>query len=119
MAHIKNTPVPTSMRVVLILGLPFVITVLSGCSLTPDYALPDDPGTWVYKEAPALPHNQAGSWKPAQPAEAQLRGQWWRVFDDPRLDQLEEQAALANPGLQAAAARLKQARALQRDARAE
>ncbi|HWD30828.1 MAG TPA: efflux transporter outer membrane subunit [Pseudomonas sp.] len=119
MTRLKNTPTPTSMRIALTLGLPFVLSALSGCSLTPDYTLPDDPGTWMYKEAPALPPNQAGAWKPAQPAEAQLRGQWWRVFDDPRLNQLEEQAALANPGLQAAAARLKQARALQRDARAE
>ena len=106
-------------RVPMTLSLPFALAILSGCSLTPDYSAPDEPGNWVYKEAPALAQSQMGSWKQAQPAEEQLRGQWWRVFGDPRLDQLEEQAALANPGLQAAAARLKQSRALQRDAWAE
>lgn len=106
-------------RVPMTLSLPFALAILSGCSLTPDYSAPDEPGSWVYKEAPALAQSQVGSWKQAQPAEEQLRGQWWRVFGDPRLDQLEEQAALANPGLQAAAARLKQSRALQRDAWAE
>ncbi|MHC2145072.1 efflux transporter outer membrane subunit [Pseudomonas sp. 210_17 TE3656] len=119
MTIIEKVSTPTGARLSLTLGLPLALAILSGCSLTPDYSRPDDAGNWVYKEAPALPQHQAGSWKQAQPSEEQLRGQWWRVFGDPRLDQLEEQAVLANPGLQAAAARLKQARALQRDARAE
>ncbi|MFY9962317.1 putative efflux pump outer membrane protein TtgC precursor [compost metagenome] len=119
MRTIEKIPAFTCTRLPLALGLPLALALLAGCSLTPDYSVPDEARSWVYKEAPALPQNQTGSWKQAQPAEDQLRGQWWQVFADPRLNQLEEQAALANPGLHAAAARLKQARALQRDARAD
>src|SRR5690606_7006258 len=52
------------------------------------------------------------SWKTAQPAEEALRGEWWKLFGDPTLNALEAEAQQANHNLQAAAARLKQARAL-------
>jgi multidrug efflux system outer membrane protein len=53
-----------------------------------------------------------GKWKPAQPAEAQARGEWWKAFHDARLDMLVAEATAANQNLAAAAARVKQARAL-------
>ena len=71
----------------------------------------------AYKEA-ALPTSEAGSWKTAEPAEQALRGEWWKLFGDEGLNQLQEEALRANQNLQAAAARLTQARALQREARA-
>ena len=71
----------------------------------------------AYKEA-ALPASEAGSWKTAEPAEQALRGEWWKLFGDEGLNQLQEEALRANQNLQAAAARLTQARALQREARA-
>lgn len=119
MRSLEKTSPFTGSRLPQTLGLPFALALLGGCSLTPEYAAPGEPQYWVFKEAPKGSQDQTGAWKQAQPAEEQLRGQWWRVFDDPRLDALEEQAALANPGLHAAAARLKQARALQRDAQAD
>src|SRR3546814_15943436 len=63
--------------------------------------------------------SEAGSWQTAQPAEQALRGQWWKLFGDDTLNALEDQAQQANQNLQAAAARLKQARALLGDARSE
>lgn len=89
--------------------------ILAGCSLTPDYQRPSAPVTATFKEA--LPPNEAGQWKTAQPSEAQLRGEWWKVFGDDTLNALEIQAAEANQNLKAAAARLAQARALQRQTR--
>lgn len=106
-------------RSALPLTLPLTLMLLGGCSLTPDYTAPDLGIQAHYKEAASLPEHQAGAWKPAQPAEEQLRGRWWEVFGDPVLNQLEEQAAQANPQLHAAAARLKQARAQYRNARAD
>lgn len=53
-----------------------------------------------------------GRWKPAQPAEAQPRGEWWKAFDDSSLNQLIDEATAANASLAAAAARVKQARAI-------
>ena len=64
------------------------------------------------------PAREAGSWKTAEPAEQALRGEWWKLFGDEGLNQLQEEALRANQNLQAAAARLTQARALQREARA-
>ena len=50
----------------------------------------------------------------AAPAEAQPRGEWWKAFDDPVLDELVARADRNNTSIQVAAARLAQARALAR-----
>jgi NodT family efflux transporter outer membrane factor (OMF) lipoprotein len=46
----------------------------------------------------------------ATPSDDEMRPDWWRVFNDPILDDLIEQAMAANPDLQAAAERFVQAR---------
>lgn len=51
------------------------------------------------------------SWQPAQPMDHVPKGAWWRVFNDPVLDDLEARALQSSPGLQAALARVQQARA--------
>ena len=93
------------------------LLVLAGCAVGPDYQRPAAATPAAYKEA-ALPASEAGSWKTAEPAEQALRGEWWKLFGDEGLNQLQEEALRANQNLQAAAARLTQARALQREARA-
>jgi multidrug efflux system outer membrane protein len=60
-----------------------------------------------------------GRWKAAQPSEALPRGEWWKAFGDPALDALEAEAITANADLDAAAARVGQARALLRGAEAD
>jgi len=59
----------------------------------------------AYRDADAL------GWKTAEPADAFARGQWWKAFGDPRLDELEARALVANQNLRGAAARVAQARA--------
>lgn len=93
------------------------LLVLAGCAVGPDYQRPAAATPAAYKEA-ALPASEAGSWKTAEPSEEALRGEWWKLFGDEGLNQLQEEALRANQNLQAAAARLTQARALQREARA-
>ncbi len=88
--------------------LPLVLA-LAGCSLAPEFKQPDMDVPAQYKE---LAPEERGAWKPAQPAEEAARGEWWKVFNDPLLNELEEQALAANQNLQAAAARVEQARAL-------
>jgi NodT family efflux transporter outer membrane factor (OMF) lipoprotein len=46
----------------------------------------------------------------AHPSDDIIRADWWKIFDDPVLDALEEQAMEANPDLEAAAERFMQAR---------
>jgi multidrug efflux system outer membrane protein len=61
---------------------------------------------------------ETGTWKTAQPSEDVARGAWWKVFDDPKLNDLEQRAIDANQNLKAAAARVKEARAMNQAARA-
>jgi NodT family efflux transporter outer membrane factor (OMF) lipoprotein len=85
---------------------------LAACSFTPAYrAAPSvAPPPATYKEA--------GDWKVAEPMDATPKGNWWTVFNDPRLDRLESQVGAANQNIKAAVARLQQARAETRIQRA-
>ena len=86
--------------------------LLVGCSLAPTYVKPDVNAPQAYKEAP-LSIAESGTWKTAQPSEQIQRGEWWTVFNDTTLNDLEAQAIGANQNLQATAARLKESRAIQ------
>ncbi|MFZ2445049.1 MAG: efflux transporter outer membrane subunit [Syntrophobacteraceae bacterium] len=82
-----------------------VLVVLSGCAVGPNYLRP---------EAVATPDSYTGAdvqWKTATPRAHLPKGNWWEIFNDPELNQLEADAAEANQDLKAAAARFEQARA--------
>ncbi|HEY0856631.1 MAG TPA: hypothetical protein VGE16_06215, partial [Albitalea sp.] len=86
--------------------------LLAGCAALPAIdpsALPATPV--AFKETDVR-------WTQAAPADAQPRGEWWKVFADPLLDGLVERASSDNGNVQIAAARLAQARALVRSAQA-
>jgi multidrug efflux system outer membrane protein len=51
------------------------------------------------------------TWKTAEPAEHFARGEWWKLFHDATLDELESRTLGSNQDLRAAAARVEQARA--------
>lgn len=87
--------------------------ILSACA-APELRTPQIEVPTAYKETaePSLNAAEAARWKPAQPAEAQARGEWWKAFNDSALNQLIDEATAANANLAAAAARMKQARAL-------
>lgn len=82
--------------------------LLAGCA-TPELQAPQIDVPAAYKETTSP---DGARWKPAQPAEAQPRGEWWKAFSDSTLNRLVEEATAANQNLAAAAARVKQARAL-------
>ncbi|HDR9780183.1 TPA: multidrug efflux transporter outer membrane subunit OpcM, partial [Burkholderia cepacia ATCC 25416] len=95
-------------------------TLLAACAVGPDYKRPDAAVPAAFKEAPTLAAGeQAGTWKTAEPADGEHRGEWWKVFGDPVLDSLETQALAANQNLKAAAARVEEARAATRSARSQ
>jgi outer membrane protein, multidrug efflux system len=92
----------------------FAAVLLAGCAsslpgIEPE-RLPPTPA--AFKEGD-------GRWTQAPPAEAQPRGEWWKAFSDPVLDELLERANGANTSIQVSTARLAQARALVRAADAE
>jgi outer membrane protein, multidrug efflux system len=84
---------------------------LCACSLAPRYQRPAT-------EAPPASYRELGDWKVATPADAGSRGAWWTLFEDQELDALETQVSTANQSLKAALARLEEARAQTRIARA-
>ncbi len=55
----------------------------------------------------------------AMPADSELRPDWWKLYDDPVLNRLIEQAMAVNPDLQAAAERFVQARNMMMKARSQ
>lgn len=92
--------------------------LLAGCAVGPDYQRPPVELPKTFKEASLSPE-AAQRWKAAQPSDAMTRGRWWAIFNDAELDVLQEQALAANQDLKAAAARVAQARALQKGANSE
>ena len=71
------------------------------CKVGPDYQRPDMPTPGAFKSPVSQPATQASS----------LTRQWWMLFDDPKLNELEEIAIAENNDLKASMARLIQARA--------
>ena len=59
------------------------------------------------------------SWQPANPRDHAPKGEWWKVFQDDELNQLQARALAASPTVQAAVARVEQARANARATAAE
>jgi outer membrane protein, multidrug efflux system len=86
--------------------------VLAGCAAVPTI----DPST--LPAAPPAFKQADGRWTRAAAADAQPRGEWWKAFADPVLDDLVERAGRENTSVQIAAARLAQARALLRSTEA-
>jgi multidrug efflux system outer membrane protein len=67
------------------------LLLLAGCSLAPTYEVPSTPAIATFKEAPqAVTPEDAGAWKTAQPSEDVARGEWWKAFDDPKLNDLAQ-----------------------------
>lgn len=86
--------------------------LLAGCAgdmPPPSAALPAIPAAFD-----AIPPG----WAMAAPADAAARGEWWQVFGDPVLNDLESRAEAASPTLAAALARRDEARAVLGQARA-
>jgi NodT family efflux transporter outer membrane factor (OMF) lipoprotein len=84
---------------------------LTGCVVGPKYHTPTVEAPPAYKEV--------GDWKPAQPNDQSLGGEWWKIFQDPQLDALELQVNVSNQNLKAADAQFQQARAVLRYYRAD
>jgi NodT family efflux transporter outer membrane factor (OMF) lipoprotein len=99
---------PMVLPVILVGGLALAI---AGCRVGPDYARPSVPLAPAFKES--LPDNFKGEdgWKAAQPSDAQLKGDWWALFNDAQLNTLEAEIDPANQTLKQSEANFRAARA--------
>ena len=91
---------------------------LSGCRVGPQYVRPSAPMAPEFKEAPPENFQSEDGWKRAQPGDAQLKGDWWTLFNDPQLNALEAQIDPANQTLKESDANFRAARAAVRFNRA-
>ena len=105
--HLVRTCARCSL-ILLALGLP-ACKGFPAFDLAPRYELPEYvvPASW----------KGASPFVEATPSDDELRTDWWKLFNDPVLNKLEEQAMAANPDLQAAAERFVQARDVMMKAR--
>ena len=85
-------------------------TTLSACAVGPNYSRPSAPVSPTYKEAQG--------WTPAAPGELSDKGDWWTLFGDPVLNDLEAKVSVSNQSLLASEAAYRQARALVSEQRA-
>lgn len=87
-------------------GLIFSFTLAStGCLVGPNYTRPPAPLPASFKEKPPA------GWKEAQPSDAALKGKWWEIYGDARLNALEEQVSISNQNVLQAEAQYRSARA--------
>jgi NodT family efflux transporter outer membrane factor (OMF) lipoprotein len=78
--------------------------IFAGCTVGPNYVHPTAEVPTDFKETPA-------NWKQAQPSDAISKGKWWEIYQDPRLNELEEQINVSNQTLKAEQEQFAQARA--------
>lgn len=67
---------------------------LASCTVGPKYSKPSVPMTPAFKEPPPANFKESGNWKSAQPEDSVLRGKWWQIFNDPRLNELRSNLTL-------------------------
>ncbi|MGJ7558496.1 efflux transporter outer membrane subunit [Variovorax sp. RB3P1] len=85
-----------------------VAVITAGCASGPDY------------RAPATPETAAGAFvsKPVDTdSAASLPADWWKLYDDPALDNVVREALSANANLRVTLANLDRARAIYKEAR--
>jgi NodT family efflux transporter outer membrane factor (OMF) lipoprotein len=83
---------------------------LTACAVGPNYHRPAAASPQRFKEAEG--------WKPAEPREAASSNDWWSIYGDATLDELEKQIDISNQTLKASEAAWREATAIASQARA-
>jgi NodT family efflux transporter outer membrane factor (OMF) lipoprotein len=109
-------PLKSKMRLAAV--LPAGLMLLAGCSFAPEYVKPSVQTPAAYKEQTPAENQQAG-WKTAEPQDDLIRSDWWKVFQEPDLNALEDQVAVSNQSVAAALANFLAARAVVKQARSQ
>lgn len=97
-----------------------IVLTSASCTVGPKYARPPVVTPAAYKETGQVDEKRRQEgWKPADPKDGALRGDWWRAFEDPELAALEEQVNANNQNIAQAFQSYMAARALVRNARSQ
>jgi NodT family efflux transporter outer membrane factor (OMF) lipoprotein len=87
-----------------------ILLIGSACAVGPDYVRPKATVPTAFKETEG--------WKVAEPGDHKIPEKWWQVFNDPQLNELQEQVNISNQNIAAAEAQYRQAQALVQASRA-
>jgi NodT family efflux transporter outer membrane factor (OMF) lipoprotein len=95
-------------------------TIMCGCRVGPRYHAPAPPAITApnYKES-TVNFKDADGWKVASPQDAMIRGKWWEIFNEPELNELEEQLNVNNQNIKVSFNNYMAARAVVAEARAQ
>jgi NodT family efflux transporter outer membrane factor (OMF) lipoprotein len=113
---IAQIPQPRTRRLAFCAAL--VSAALAGCNVGPKYHPPAETAPPAYKESPDQ-FKETDGWKVAQPQDAALRGKWWEIYNDPELNDLEEQLDVNNQNIRQSFENFMESRALVREARSQ
>jgi NodT family efflux transporter outer membrane factor (OMF) lipoprotein len=94
------------------------LAALTGCNVGPKYIPPAKTAPPAFKETPAE-FKEGEDWMVAQPKDAEDRGKWWKVYNDPDLDALEGQLNIDNQNIKQSFENFMEARAIVREARSQ
>jgi NodT family efflux transporter outer membrane factor (OMF) lipoprotein len=103
----RVTPV---LPAVVVLSASLCAALSGGCAVGPNYHRPSAPVPQRFKEA--------DGWKPAEPREAASGTDWWSIYNDTTLDELEKQIDVSNQTLKQSEAAWREAVAVVSEARA-
>lgn len=87
---------------------------LGGCKVGPNYKVPSTATAPAYNES-----GRNGNWTAASPADTAVRADWWVIYGDPTLNDLEQRCATANQNIEAALHAYEQAHDLVRENHAD
>ena len=87
-------------------GMTAVGLVLAGCTVGPDYKRP---AAMPHSAPTPMAFKEAEGWTQATPSDAISRKDWWKVFNDPVLDELEAKVVVSNQNLAQSEAAYRQA----------
>ena len=104
----KSSRAPAGLLICL--GLLIIIQAfVTGCAVGPDYKRPE--ATTVPGAYSVATIATSSDWKVAEPKGQLPKGDWWKMFNSPELNDLETEAANANQNLKAAVDRFDESRA--------
>jgi NodT family efflux transporter outer membrane factor (OMF) lipoprotein len=102
-----------SLRLLLVCG----VLSMTGCVVGPKYRQPVVTTPAAFKEVVPQRSPDGTLWKPAAPQDTGPRGNWWEIYNEPELNQLENKLNNSNQNIAQAYQNFMAARALVRQAR--
>jgi NodT family efflux transporter outer membrane factor (OMF) lipoprotein len=107
----------TPMRNPSVLAACAVCLSMAGCNLAPHYERPQTEASGPFKEAVPNTTSVPQGWKVAEPSDGAPRGNWWEVYRDTQLNDLENRVAISNQAVAQAEANYRVAHAILAEAR--